>query len=142
MTSRLRVYWLVLCLALVVSGQSEAEHPISNGSEVLAEAVWLCIGEEAASVFQRDGQVVGSSSGPSNQSFLVSAKGAKFFGEDNYLTESCDMTPDGEPAQCFDRSGLYTFRGYRGDIFVMNGVGSGRDGGYQHWIIAGKCKEL
>ena len=105
-------------------------------------ASWLCLGEESAAVTHENGRVTGSTSGPNNQRFLVNERGVKFFGADEYLTNACAMTPNGEPAQCADEAGLYKFTGFSSDVFVLSGVGPAGDGGFTHWIIAGTCERL
>ena len=108
------------------------------------ESTWLCIGEQLATVSEKDG-VTNSDSLRNNDKFIISEEGLRRFGLGDMVSlDHCERAKDGRPTLC-KRSGDRwggTFIMTENNAFFKSGVGKSLDGATQFYWVVGMCSEL
>ena len=104
---------------------------------------WLCIGEYAAGVTEKDGKATGSASGTNDQKYLVDGRGVRRFGNDYVFLDKCNFS-EGRPGMCEHSKGFGGLFLYDGSTFKLIEIFfGGADGEIQELsIVIGTCSSL
>ena len=103
---------------------------------------WLCIGEHAAQVSHKDGEVIGSESFTNQQTWLVDENGIRPFGEDWTIIDKCRLF-EGRPARCSSSdTSVNDFTMNPKYVFTLTGFTIDDDMAIIHYIVKGKCSKI